>query len=115
MPTIYCAEDQKMVLGLSCPQVQVGTRIERGAPSAMRHSPRLLLRPQKVAARSFRGCSRVARLVRQVSGFSGVKTAGWCGDRKSTRLNSSHVAISYAVFCLKKKKISDNNNVNSRC
>src|SRR5690625_5542776 len=36
----------------------------------------------------------------------------WCGhedpccppvDRKSTRLNSSHVAISYAVFCLKKK------------
>src|SRR5690625_5565830 len=26
-----------------------------------------------------------------------------CGDRKSTRLNSSHVAISYAVFCLKKK------------
>src|SRR5690625_6347330 len=27
-------------------------------------------------------------------------------DRKSTRLNSSHVAISYAVFCLKKKKAS---------
>src|SRR5690554_7482364 len=27
------------------------------------------------------------------------------GDRKSTRLNSSHVRISYAVFCLKKKKI----------
>src|SRR5690625_6042788 len=30
------------------------------------------------------------------------------GDRKSTRLNSSHVAISYAVFCLKKKR-------NTRC
>src|SRR5699024_11442528 len=29
------------------------------------------------------------------------------GDRKSTRLNSSHVSISYAVFCLKKKKKSD--------
>src|SRR5439155_2147478 len=29
------------------------------------------------------------------------------GDRKSTRLNSSHVAISYAVFCLKKKKSKD--------
>src|SRR5690625_3977563 len=27
-------------------------------------------------------------------------------DRKSTRLNSSHVAISYAVFCLKKKKLA---------
>src|SRR5437870_10524607 len=30
-------------------------------------------------------------------------------DRKSTRLNSSHVAISYAVFCLKKKKKKKNN------
>src|SRR5438067_3267927 len=30
------------------------------------------------------------------------------GDRKSTRLNSSHVSISYAVFCLKKKKIKYN-------
>src|SRR5690349_23614043 len=29
-------------------------------------------------------------------------------DRKSTRLNSSHVEISYAVFCLKKKKIRHN-------
>src|SRR3989442_9742501 len=29
------------------------------------------------------------------------------GDRKSTRLNSSHVRISYAVFCLKKKKNSN--------
>src|SRR5690625_6855800 len=29
-------------------------------------------------------------------------------DRKSTRLNSSHVAISYAVFCLKKKKARQN-------
>src|SRR5690242_21090989 len=30
-----------------------------------------------------------------------------CGrDRKSTRLNSSHMSISYAVFCLKKKKTS---------
>src|SRR5436305_5073951 len=30
-------------------------------------------------------------------------------DRKSTRLNSSHVRISYAVFCLKKKKKNKNN------
>src|SRR3712207_8610497 len=29
---------------------------------------------------------------------------GWYQDRKSTRLNSSHANISYAVFCLKKKK-----------
>src|SRR5699024_12673440 len=31
------------------------------------------------------------------------------GDRKSTRLNSSHVSISYAVFCLKKKKVVETN------
>src|SRR5436309_8115758 len=31
-------------------------------------------------------------------------TCTWVSDRKSTRLNSSHVKISYAVFCLKKKK-----------
>src|SRR5690242_21182046 len=33
-------------------------------------------------------------------------------DRKSTRLNSSHMSISYAVFCLKKKKKKTNNNKN---
>src|SRR3989442_3156524 len=33
-----------------------------------------------------------------------VKTETKTTDRKSTRLNSSHVRISYAVFCLKKKK-----------
>src|SRR5207248_8678664 len=34
-----------------------------------------------------------------------MKLARRTGDRKSTRLNSSHRTISYAVFCLKKKKI----------
>src|SRR5699024_11795832 len=33
--------------------------------------------------------------------------AGNQKDRKSTRLNSSHVSISYAVFCLKKKKVRE--------
>src|SRR5690625_7171274 len=36
--------------------------------------------------------------------YTEVLTAQQQLDRKSTRLNSSHVAISYAVFCLKKKK-----------
>src|SRR5690625_5695916 len=36
-----------------------------------------------------------------LAGQRGVGIA--CGDRKSTRLNSSHVAISYAVFCLEKE------------
>src|SRR5438034_4780312 len=33
----------------------------------------------------------------------GRQVANWLKDRKSTRLNSSHTVISYAVFCLKKK------------
>src|SRR5690625_5422850 len=37
-------------------------------------------------------------------GVFGVGAYYRMGDRKSTRLNSSHVAISYAVFCLKKKR-----------
>src|SRR5699024_12866632 len=39
-----------------------------------------------------------------VAGVTGARTAGEDEheDRKSTRLNSSHVSISYAVFCLKK-------------
>src|SRR5256885_6054314 len=44
---------------------------------------------------------------RLISGFDEVRPttgARGYGDRKSTRLNSSHLVISYAVFCLKKKK-----------
>src|SRR5437868_13121889 len=37
-------------------------------------------------------------------GIFAVEIVAREGDRKSTRLNSSHVSISYAVFCLKKKK-----------
>src|SRR5690554_7225423 len=37
-------------------------------------------------------------------GLSNTEIALYTRDRKSTRLNSSHVRISYAVFCLKKKK-----------
>src|SRR5690625_6166646 len=43
---------------------------------------------------------------RLVSSHRALPGRGALGDRKSTRLNSSHVAISYAVFCLKKKKAS---------
>src|SRR2546427_10271368 len=42
---------------------------------------------------------------RQVVSYLRKNIEGLVGDRKSTRLNSSHSQISYAVFCLKKKKI----------
>src|SRR3712207_6850574 len=41
-----------------------------------------------------------------------AKSSPGARDRKSTRLNSSHANISYAVFCLKKKKIKQNNQYN---
>src|SRR5437899_7770396 len=40
-------------------------------------------------------------------GAFGQEQAGTATDRKSTRLNSSHLGISYAVFCLKKKNKHD--------
>src|SRR5437667_7245770 len=40
----------------------------------------------------------------QLAGISAVLDVANRRDRKSTRLNSSHITISYAVFCLKKKK-----------
>src|SRR3712207_7200649 len=40
-----------------------------------------------------------------------AESARYLADRKSTRLNSSHANISYAVFCLKKKKQINNNSV----
>src|SRR3712207_8184916 len=39
--------------------------------------------------------------------FTIVWEQNWLKDRKSTRLNSSHANISYAVFCLKKKRIQN--------
>src|SRR5690606_40137716 len=54
------------------------------------------------------GSPRPGRAHPEVPGPAGVAhrraMRGGSTDRKSTRLNSSHVKISYAVFCLKKKK-----------
>ena len=46
----------------------------------------------------------IASVLQQAGYRTGLFTSPHLQDRKSTRLNSSHVSISYAVFCLKKKK-----------
>src|SRR5471030_3418543 len=63
----------------------------------IRRPPRSTLFPYTTLFRS-RGCQRRPRL----GSWGLCCRAG--RDRKSTRLNSSHLGISYAVFCLKKKK-----------
>src|SRR2546430_3079148 len=74
----------------------------------IRRPPRSTLFPYTTLFRSARRsrCSTPARRsprceVRSTGESPRCSTAG---DRKSTRLNSSHSQISYAVFCLKKKK-----------
>src|SRR3712207_6888224 len=67
-----------------------------------------LFRSARVHAATF-GDRLVAKFGLPVRGFREARHAGpghelTTGDRKSTRLNSSHANISYAVFCLKKKK-----------
>src|SRR3712207_7396182 len=54
------------------------------------------------------GEAEMPRLGDELLGMRAAAQEGKIGgeDRKSTRLNSSHANISYAVFCLKKKKLS---------
>src|SRR5256885_12001919 len=52
---------------------------------------------------NYAGATTIA-LTRTSAKKQQLRDAGAVQDRKSTRLNSSHLVISYAVFCLKKKK-----------
>src|SRR5688572_32620944 len=75
-----------------------GARTDLAAPSQ-----------QVRCAQGIRHCVVSPGLFR-VLGTGDVFPAKWI-DRKSTRLNSSHSQISYAVFCLKKKKKKKHSNV----
>src|SRR5688572_31542671 len=77
----------------------------------IRRPPRSTLFPYTTLFRSTRAAQEAGisrqRAYRLLAGRSPrelLDNAELAGDRKSTRLNSSHSQISYAVFCLKKKK-----------
>src|SRR2546428_10129091 len=73
----------------------------------IRRPPRSTLFPYTTLFRSSghtRPTDRRSALRRPAAGPRGSACTGHTRDRKSTRLNSSHDQISYAVFCLKKKK-----------
>src|SRR5439155_17427852 len=67
----------------------------------IRRPPRSTLFPYTTL---FRSLHPGLHLLAAVLGWAFRREPAADQDRKSTRLNSSHVAISYAVFCLKKKK-----------
>src|SRR5256885_8115586 len=73
----------------------------------IRRPPRSTLFPYTTLFRSLARepfGAQVRRSVDQIAGYPGtVGELAQAVDRKSTRLNSSHLVISYAVFCLKKK------------
>src|SRR2546426_2682643 len=75
--------------------------VARARSSLGNHSPTLLIAPGKLADSPRPSSARAAE------NAAVVRASAWpiaARDRKSTRLNSSHLVISYAVFCLKKKK-----------
>src|SRR5256885_10659252 len=71
----------------------------------IRRPPRSTLFPYTTL---FRSAGLLATLARCSCAASASTRCAARTDRKSTRLNSSHLVISYAVFCLKKKKRTDN-------
>src|SRR5437899_7455032 len=68
----------------------------------IRRPPRSTLFPYTTLFRS--ELEPAAFVFLRLVGAAGKLVDDLLGDRKSTRLNSSHLGISYAVFCLKKKK-----------
>src|SRR5690625_6070577 len=65
-----------------------------------------LLANRKISASDYRKSLPSRQIIKEKMSLDelGMDADDLLADRKSTRLNSSHVAISYAVFCLKKKK-----------
>src|SRR2546427_7396512 len=70
----------------------------------IRRPPRSTLFPYTTLFRSYAGESAYQPILSHLIRELGLDLSILHGDRKSTRLNSSHSQISYAVFCLKKKK-----------
>src|SRR5437867_13267464 len=69
----------------------------------IRPPPRSTLFPYTTLFRSSHNLSDIDEVCNHAAVLSHGQLI-YCEDRKSTRLNSSHRTISYAVFCLKKKK-----------
>src|SRR5438874_7952882 len=77
----------------------------RGATDRWLSDARLLMQEAMASVPDTRSApASLAAIARGADVVPAESLGAGDGDRKSTRLNSSHVEISYAVFCLKKKK-----------
>src|SRR2546421_6172867 len=92
-PMHTCTEERRlMLMGVQCYDTQARIGLSGESP-AQAGTPKAQIPPGNAQAQE-----------RQTA--EGATSAGLLErDRKSTRLNSSHDQISYAVFCLKKKKV----------
>src|SRR5687768_18046780 len=81
----------------------------------IRRPPRSTLFPYTTLFRSAPGSPRTRQAWLLAAAPSAPAPAGRSRDRKSTRLNSSHGYISYAVFCLKKKKTKKQHSHTHQC
>src|SRR5690349_1484807 len=92
---------------------KAGANFSACCPFHNEKTPSFTVSPSKQFYHCF-GCGAHGNAIGFLMEYSGLaypeairalaETVGMEVDRKSTRLNSSHVEISYAVFCLKKKK-----------
>src|SRR5256885_6562305 len=96
--TFYRTPNEKILAGWNR-ETPPGFRLTLKAPKRITHIARL------------RGCTDLLQYFLKTAATLGPKLGAilfqlppYFRDRKSTRLNSSHLVISYAVFCLKKKK-----------
>src|SRR3989442_6430666 len=90
----------------------------RSPVSPWTHTPLVKITVLGLAPRRPASISVSIAVLSLVTPFGEHSNAAWTRDRKSTRLNSSHVRISYAVFCLIKKdpgRVENAESLSQRC
>src|SRR5699024_11826375 len=105
-PTLTVCFSQSLTLFLShhTPPTDIYTLSYTTLFRSQRPSKRVFSYRVGVLSTAVRHNLFVCKGAPELAGIERVPRCKYGADRKSTRLNSSHVSISYAVFCLKKKK-----------
>src|SRR5690606_22298328 len=113
--SIFSAARVEEVIGDFVSLKRAGSNLKGLSPFADEKTPSFMVSPAKQIWKDFSSGKggNVVTFLMEHEQFTYPEALRWLAkkynieieDRKSTRLNSSHVKISYAVFCLKKKKM----------